>query len=379
MSVVAPEFAGEGLRWVRVSQPRLSPYAKSVIVASFFAIAAIALIAVGKYLRVRSDNPLKTPGWILMGVGGAVGLIEAIVLFIRYNRKPTNFSYTITSYNMGTFNDFRNVTAARDFVSTGGAPAAAMPHVDANPPPTIPSRLRGEYNLARARLLRGTFEESQKAGADFICLQENGEFDVRSSLPANYYSCTSGATSLIAWDNTKFQLLAYADFTYDSARMGITNSSDTILLFQDRQQGVRLCITSAYLRAYNLAEPRVDHAARGDYQTDFNLYAMSRVEADVYIFAGDFNVPRPCTSSTRLTQLLEARYVTDVEDNAPTIFDANLRDGAGLALPVKLDHIYARGAGVGIQSHPVSTQTLDNFDRASDHLPVGAVVSLRKS
>lgn len=108
-----------------------------------------------------------------------------------------------------------------------------------------------------------------------------------------------------------------------------------------------------------------------------DLATMNAIRPDIYIAAGDFNVTRE-HYKTRLDLLETDGYTTDFTDNAPTIFDANLETTDGTPLPVKLDHIYAKGGAnimVRVQSLPLQRTELPDFNnRASDHLPIGATV-----
>ena len=103
---------------------------------------------------------------------------------------------------------------------------------------------------------------------------------------------------------------------------------------------------------------------------------MEGVQADLYIFAGDFNVTAEHYPA-RLDIIREYEYINDETDTSPTIYDANLKDGE-TPKPARLDHIFVKGGKGGkveIQNVDLPRTPLNAFNRPSDHLPIGAQVT----
>ena len=66
-------------------------------------------------------------------------------------------------------------------------------------------------------------------------------------------------------------------------------------------------------------------------------------EADVYVFAGDFNAT-PQHYPPRFNIIQRHGYITDGADTDPTIYDANLEEADEMTPTcVKLDYIFAKG------------------------------------
>ncbi len=164
---------------------------------------------------------------------------------------------------------------------------------------------------------------------------------------------------------------------------------DTIVLLQDVKEGTTLCVASSRLAGFSLGydnlqfeekEYQLTLAQQGDYQTDYNLNTMNNIQADLYIFAGDFNVTRDHYPQ-RLKMLEEDKYMTDLSDVEPTLYDANLKEEDKL-MPqtVKLDYIYARGNnGLKVEKEILGNTPLEKLERPSDHLPVAAKITMNLS
>jgi endonuclease/exonuclease/phosphatase family metal-dependent hydrolase len=349
--------------------------------------------------------------WSLLGGGGglAIGvLISGVVIFVRHRRSEDNISvsndtkngleaedhqsqssYRIVSWNVATLRDYSNMcfinkkmqegseflTAYNEFLN-GAAYEAST-----------------EEKQARVGLFQQTFQ--QFGNPDIICLQETWEMkpqDLQAILPEGYsffsYENNAGRDCTIVWNSSKFSKISHANINYDPEYIPSYNSSpDTIALLKDNTNGTTICVGSAHLRGFSLAyetfedmrkKQELERAKTGDNQARYDLDTMDAVQADLYIFAGDFNVTTE-HYQPRFDIIREHGYITDVTDSTTTIYDANLRESDGVSpKPVRLDHIFVKGregTAVQIQSVDVGATTLNDFNRPSDHLPIGAEVT----
>lgn len=135
-----------------------------------------------------------------------------------------------------------------------------------------------------------------------------------------------------------------------------------------------------HLRGFSLADkansPKM--AKPGDYQAEFDLDKQAQQPTDLCIFAGDLNAT-PKHYPERANILRRRGYITDETDMTPTVYDGNLEnDGSPEA--VRLDYIFVKaqnGKRVHIQSEqPKRTELNDFSNRPSDHLPIGARVTI---
>ena len=244
----------------------------------------------------------------------------------------------------------------------------------------------------------GMFQEAfQLLGTtDIICLQESTEMqsqDLQNILPSGYsffsYETTAGRDGTIVWNSEKFDKVAHANVTYDPTYIPLPeycSAPDTIVLLRDRMNGTTICVGSAHLRgfslAYNLLEKdeeqqELKKAQTGDNQTKYDLDTMDAISADLYVFAGDYNVTRE-HYQPRFDIIYNHAYITDIHDDNPTMYDINLKEQDGeTPKPVKLDYIFVKGrkdVQVQVQHIDLQKTQLDNFNRPSDHLPIGAQV-----
>ena len=109
-------------------------------------------------------------------------------------------------------------------------------------------------------------------------------------------------------------------------------------------------------------------------------------EADLYVWAGDFNADRRHYDE-RLKIMYKAdpyAYSTDFLDVEPTVYDDDLKGLDGVSPePVKRDHIFAKGREgleIKISETPLRRTALDKFkQRPSNHVPIAATISFQKS
>lgn len=387
---------------------------KTIFIATIIAIFAIGATVAGSILFDRKIQPTLAKS--LLGSGGGILGLEILlgmISLIRQNlanrpnyqariphrdqvktedpstAQATNKQpgYTILSWNIGVSRDFDKLCATKHKMSDDGLTfAQAYKNLD----PTY--QASSTENEDRFALFAETFQNfSQSCGTpDFICLQESWEIEKLHALPRvlpqGYASTNSNgqADCVVAWNTSKFTLLGQATLDYDPNYVATMNSSpDTVVLLQDNETGMTICVGSAHLRGMSLTDivsskdttkaEALERAQAGDNQARYDLATMQKVKAHLYIYAGDFNATRE-HYPLRLQLLENEGYVSDQSDTTPTIYDSNLVTAEQLPMAVKLDHIYAKGGNVQVQAlHPLTQ--LDNPNRASDHLPIGAVVT----
>ncbi len=244
----------------------------------------------------------------------------------------------------------------------------------------------------RTTLFKDAF--TQFGNLDFGCLQESDHMDeeqLEAILPEGYsfYSCEYEVgdktkkimthTSTLFWNTAKFDRV-------NTANMDPRSSKDAIVLLQDKENGTTICVGSGYLKGFNLAdsdEGKSAGAIHGDKDTSYDLKTMDLVKADLYVFAGDFNVTQEHYPA-RLDIIREHGYTNDASDMNPTVHDANLKEEDGKTKKaVKLDYIFAKGgegAKVEIRSSRVVGHDLEDYvNRPSDHLPVKGTITITRS
>ncbi len=297
-------------------------------------------------------------------------------------------SYRIVSWNVATLRDYSNLRSLHNNMKEGREFFEAYQKTlnDAVYQAT-PQDIDKRERLFKKAFLR--FENP-----DILCLQETAEMgvdDFQKILPDDYsffsYENRDGKECTIVWNSTKFTKIDHADLSYDAEYISSINSSpDTIALLRDADKTL-VCVASAHLRGFSLnyealeetlKQQQLRAAAAGDHQTEYDLETMKRAsEADVYVFAGDFNAT-PQHYPPRFNIIQRHGYITDGADTDPTIYDANLKEADEMTPTcVKLDYIFAKGrekVQVRVQQLDLQRTDLGVFNRPSDHLPVAAQV-----
>ncbi len=338
----------------------------TILAISLVASLAIGSSVAGGLLLYFKVNTIAA-GCLLGGSGGVLitdTLIGGVILFVRHrkgkgdNREQS--SYRIVSWNVATLRDYSNMCFLKNQIQEG------RQFLDAYMTLLIGDDYHVSEEEKRARV--DLFQEAfgQFGNPDIICLQESWQMkpeDLEAILPEGYstfsYENPAGRECTIAWNTAKFSKMNHANISYDPEYIRSFNSSpDTIVLLRDNTNGTTLCVGSAHLRGFALSyevfeeelrKKELQEAQTGDNQTRYDLETMKAVQADLYIFAGDFNVTAEHYPD-RLDIIREYGYITDADDSDPTIYDANLTEEDGSPKPAKLDHIFVKG-GDGSEVH----------------------------
>jgi hypothetical protein len=307
----------------------------------------------------------------LLGSSGSV-IVVALLVKMACRRQTIR----IASWNVGTANDGHNMAFA---LASQMAGAKAMRHVKE-------TRFQGfdarAVATARQPRLQEKMAELAANHCDVICLQETGDKNdsyLGALVPPGFgflrlqQDNIVRAATAIVWNPRRVRPIAAATLTYE-ASMGHTDP-DVIIAFETKK-GIRFTVCSSHCRGFNLAQPSERSVASGDYQTIYNVKTMDQMRSRVHFefYAGDLNTRSVDSVARRISYLNENGFTTTPDENDhPTIFDANLVDAQGDPLPVRLDHGYLRHGrrAVSLSSVPVSTQSLENLDRPSDHIPIG--------
>ncbi len=384
-------------------------------------VTGVALLAIGALIAGGLLHYLKIntiAAWSLIGGGSALAvgaLIGSLVLFIRHrnaskenvhrapaqqewsegsnesDRQKKSAAYKIVSWNVATFRDYSNLCSIKNGMVQGLQFLEAYQESQKG----AAYQATDEESAARTVFFRQAFQ--QFGNPDIICLQESWEMrqeDIQAILPPGYsffsYESDAGKECTVVWHSEKFSKIGHTDLVYDPTHIISVNSApDTIALLKDNANGTTICVCSAHLRGFSLAygtseetlkQLELTKAQAGDNQTQVDLKAMDTVQADLYLFAGDFNVTMEHYQQ-RFDLIARHGYVTDRSDNGPTIYDANLKEEDGITpKPVRLDYIFVKGgknAHVHIQHIDLPRTELNEYNnRPSDHLPIGAQVQL---
>jgi len=374
-------------------------------VIAFLALGALAAGGTLLYLEMHT-----TVAWGLLGGGGGALLLDVVIgsvtLACRNGKDESNstdhskiqssaneskkiaqqhINYKVVTWNVGTRADYFNMCSVKHDLAEGKLLSTAYENM-ARPPYYSPSQ---DEKTARKNLFHTAFTQFEKP--DIICLQEDYEMDgtyISQILPGYggfRYQLKGKSDASVFWDDSKFSLIGNAEVEYD---LGEDRAPSTIVQLKDNNNGTTICVGSAHLRGLSLAKiSSSDEAIRkqegitaevGNKQAKYDLGMMSAVQADLYIFAGDFNVTAEHYPA-RLDLIREHGYVNDPTDTEPTIYDLNLTETDGVTpKPAKLDHIFAKGregSQVQIKKLDLNKPTLNDFYRPSDHLPVGAQIT----
>jgi endonuclease/exonuclease/phosphatase family metal-dependent hydrolase len=340
-----------------------------IVAISAAALPAIALLAAGGllvYLKVNTIFAAEA----FFAIGGALAIGDLIAAIIIYRGKKGALT-----------------AAYHKLCSREGA------HLDT---------LSKKEEVARTKMFKQAFQ--QFGNPDIICLQETWQTktkDWEAVLPDGYAYYTHTDDNLnsnctVVWNVQKFTKIAHASITYDGAYIDPegTNSlqaPDTAVLLRDKANGTLICVNSVHLSSFPSGNSAVPDergelalqkaAGIGHRQAEYDLNTMAGVDADLYIFAGDFNAN--ANDNPQFEELKKQGYVTDNTDTAPTVYDARLSDTDGRApISVKMDYIYAKAASdslATVKQQKLKRTPLDNMKRPSDHIPIGAEVTLTRS
>jgi hypothetical protein len=336
--------------------------------------------------RVVQRGWRDSVGVALLGSGGGLTLIALSGLGVKHQRRET---LRFASWNVGTANDGQNMADAR---ATGLPAARAMKRVAEARGPREQWNPKAVAEERKAPLLAGLRELFQTYHCDVACLQETSDMSeayLRDIVPAGMGFArlnpdgVNRAMSLVVWNPNRVRLVAGARLTYSEYMRNA--APDVIAMFQT-VSGRTFTVCSTYCRGFNLnplpsaqetsEQIQAKQALQGDYQTIYNVKTMDQVRrrVDFEFYAGDLNARQLDRAARRITYLQERGFQTvPDEDRHPTIFDAHLRDSDGNPLPVRLDHGYIRHGRrqATIASAVVSSQSLQNLKRPSDHIPIG--------
>lgn len=413
----------EGVQQNQPEKPSFFEMNKGTIIAvGVVAFLAIGSLVAGGVLLYFKINTIAA--WSLLGGGGGVLVLDALVGGVIFNIRhqkaedgpkilrtsngsleqvkgrdndasevgkdgAQSSTYSVVSWNVATLRDYSNMCFINNKMQGGAEFLDAYNELLTG----APYQATEQEKLARSGLFQQAF---QKFGnPDIICLQESWEMkqrELEAILPEGYsafsYETSAGRDCTVVWNTSKFSKINHANIVYDPEYIPSFNSSpDTIVLLKDNTNGTTICVGSAHLRGFSLAyntfeEMRkmqeLHRAEAGDNQTRYDLDTMEGAQADLYIFAGDFNVTAEHYPA-RLDIIREYGYTNDETDSSPTIYDANLREDDGeTPKPARLDHIFVKGregSKVEIQNVDLQRTSLNAFTRPSDHLPIGAKVS----
>lgn len=385
----------------------------------FLALGAMAAGGLVLYFKVNT-----IAAWSLLGGGGTLlisDLIAAVVLSCQSeeaanishvpqelptsqerpwplsendhhesnNTQNNSRTYRIVSWNVGTLADYSNMFFINTQLKAGTALGSAYQKTNDNPYFVNPEEKKG-----RQLIFKNAFE--QFGNPDIICLQETWQMSkdyLQAILPPGYshfsYENRDGKNCTVVWKSEKLSQVDHAKLLHDPEYIPHRNSApDTIVLLKDTATGTTICVDSAHLRGFSLAYDTFDEtlkkqelktAETGDNQTRYDLDTMDAVPADFYVIAGDFNATLE-HYKPRFKIIEDHGYFTDLTDKSPTIYDGNLREEDGLTpKPARLDHIFVKGQTnlqVKMQYVPLKRTELNDFTRPSDHLPIGADVTL---
>jgi hypothetical protein len=430
----------KGINHTQPEKPSFLKANKGTLIAiSMVAFLAIGSLAAGGLL-IYLFKMNTIVAWSLLGGGGGALIIDAliggVILYVR-NRKAgealpdtsgdaknhleggrdvlSNISegtehdlgakddykqqstYRVVSWNVATSKDYSNMCFIKQKMACGTNLADACDELLMDAWSSFQAS-QEEY-AARADLFRQAFHKFEDL--DIICLQESWEMepeDLKAILPEGYstfsYYNSDGRECAIAWNTSKFSKVDHANLSYASDYISSFNSApDTIALLKDLINGTTICVGSAHLRGFSLAYATFEEEIRrqqelykaqaGDNQARYDLAIMDAVQADLYIFAGDLNTTDEHYPA-RLNIIRGHGYFSDTSDSNPTIYDANLKENdKKTPKPAKLDHIFVKGReGSQVLIHsinPLQSTPLNNFNRPSDHLPIGAEISYTRA
>ncbi len=246
---------------------------------------------------------------------------------------------------------------------------------------------------------------SSQKSPSIICLQEVWQFttqDLNSLVPGyatvpfinNQDDCT------ILYDTSRFSLIAHATAIDSKSKAHLSKFA----YFYDAHLNLCVPVGSFHTSGFSLLGVNGDLesdetkevtklAKKGDDYLAEDLQFLMQPPtsqlikdmklkippAKIHIAAGDLNATAQHYPA-RLEILFDLDFQNDSSWNEPTMFDANLIDQEGKhPLPVKLDHIFARGGQVReFSPYPEGNSArLWNFDRPSDHLAVMAEVKFK--
>lgn len=386
---------------------------KAIAITGIALLAIASLVAGGLlfHYNINFIAAYSYASYSLLGVGGGLlvaDLIAGMIIYI-FDQKPENNllsneliiekrplekenilrvdgSYHIVTWNVGTKRDYSNMCCIKNKMNSGTSFVDAFDK-------RLEIEATREESKNRVAIFKNAF--SQFNNPDIICLQETWQMQpkaLQDLLPKGYthYSCQDKNCDhdcTIVWNSEKFVKQDEAELNYpqDCLVSPLASAPDTILLLKDTTNGMTICVDSAHLKGFSLAydtlltkNEELDKAKKGDNQARYDLATMDQVQADLYVFAGDFNVTRQHYCH-RLHIIEKHGYITDLLDTKPTIYDVNLKEENNNPKAAKLDHIYAKGGKnvqVEIKETILQRTELNNFnDRPSDHIPIGAKVS----
>lgn len=380
---------------------------KAIATVSIALLAISALITGGLLLYFKVNT---LAAWILMGCGITIAIADAIggvMMCICHNKSKKSLhndglqytpeknlsanneegntvsnasSYHIVSWNVGSLRDYANMCLIKNMLNNGSEFSSAFREAK-----KCQYVATGSEKITRNGIFREAFQ--QFGNPDIICLQETQWMrpqDFNAILPPGYSYFTSEVEGkrncTVIWNTEKFSSLHPVPLNYD--RQVITNPApDTVVLLQDKTDGVKICVDSVHLRGFSLADRAnsSEKAKPGDYQALCDLAALNKVVADFYIFAGDLNAT-PQHYPKRAAIIRSYGYTTDETDMTPTVYDGNLENNDGSPEAVRLDYIFVKarnGAHAHIRSERLKKNELNDFKkRPSDHIPIGAEVTI---
>lgn len=326
-------------------------------------------------------------------------------LFECFFRSEEPTIVRIVSYNAGTIRDYEDVIKLRNLCG-GNLPENSLDientFAEASKEEPFVKLEINEFkaNQERIKLERAALLNNHKAdirktigkivekGAEILCLQEvhDDKFKENDSiLPSHFSNRNYGNNCAVAWDTTKYTLIGdFATYKDDRGR-------DCVYVnLKNNQTNKIIRVASYHLVGYDLKKAQIAH------QNDEQFGEITRpikcltgtLEAlkncdwltpDAVILGMDSNAT-PETSPKHFETFETHGFIRDHKDTKPTNINADLCE------PVKLDYLLAsplNGGTVEIESYvPITKKngnewTLWNKKNPSDHLPIGATVTIK--
>ncbi len=325
-------------------------------------------------LSSRSGQSSPTPGRpdpvpptfpeYIEGSSAVLSIIE-----VRPHPVHTPGVYSALFWNVGTEMDYANICFLRDQIDAGKSLSAAFSQL---PKQTEPALVPSE---ADAQARPGMFRETLTvASPDLIFLADTWEMgaeELKAMLPPDYLfvSHQDGArrnNCTVAWKMESFTLLDHRGLTYTKEMIPPNGRKpNTLVRLQDRE-GKKIAAIAGHLEGFNLnfAElPDVERAKAleaaklGDKQLESDLTVLNSMEADLHIYAADFNADRSIYPK-RFTIIEGMGYKKAPVNSYATVYDVHVKDAAGDPSPLRLDEIYFKGAKL-LEQKCIATISLD--------------------
>lgn len=310
----------------------------------------------------------------------------------------------VISYNLGTLRDYKNVIKLRE-ICNGSLPANSLdiqtainkaceeePFV-AKPTAEFKIELEdikkenAERPIKHKNELRKTIHKIIDQGAEILCLQEvfGNKLDGKDSiLPVHFANQNYDNNCAVAWNMEKFKLMRSDIEEDDRGRFCVFVDLKNI------QTNKIIRVASHHLWGYNLQGAQTaqkDNTQFGELAGPIKclnsiltaVKSCAEVTPDAIILGMDSNAT-PETSPQHFQTIIDHGFSRDLADTKPTNVNPDLNEA------VKLDYLIAapsNGNTVEITKKiPITMKngtewTLWNKKNPSDHLPIGATVTIK--